>query len=143
VRPGYGLYFTITTTGSPFAVVTESGTLPPGLGFQAFPNGTAVIQGLTPAGAGGSYTVTITASNGVAPDAVQQLVISFATTTTTTSLSALPNPSVGSQEVTYTAKVAPVPNGGDMTISANGTNIPGCVNVAVSASTGAATCSRT
>ena len=82
VRPGYGLYFTITTTGSPTPVVTESGPLPPGLGFQAIPNGTAVIQGITPASASGSYTVTITASNGVAPDAVQQLVISFVTTTT-------------------------------------------------------------
>ena len=30
-----------------------------------------------------------------------------------------------------------------MTISANGTNIPCCVNVAVSVSTGAATCSST
>jgi Bacterial Ig-like domain (group 3) len=144
VRPGYGLYFTITTTASPFAVVTESGTLPPGLSFQASPNnGTAVIQGVTPFSASGTYTVTITASNGVAPDAVQQLVISFVTTTTTTTLSASPNPSVAGQEVTYTAKVAPVPNGGDVTISANGTNIPGCVNVAVSTSTGVATCSST
>ena len=103
MRPGYGLYFTITTTGSPFPVVTESGTLPPGLSFQAFYNGTAVIQGITPPSASGSYTVTITASNGVAPDAVPQLVISFATTTTTTTLSASPNPSVAGQEVTYTA----------------------------------------
>ena len=36
VRPGYGLYFTIAATGSPIPVVTESGPLPPGLGFQAF-----------------------------------------------------------------------------------------------------------
>ena len=34
-----------------------------------------------------------------------------------------------------------MPNGGNVTISANGTNIPRCVNVAVSTSTGAATCS--
>ena len=31
-----------------------------------------MIPGITPASASGSYTVTITASNGVAPDAAQQ-----------------------------------------------------------------------
>jgi Bacterial Ig-like domain (group 3) len=143
VRPGYGLYFTITTTASPFAVVTESGTLPPGLSFQAFYNGTAMIQGITPPSARGSYTVTITASNGVAPDAVQQLVISFVTTTTTTTLSASPNPSLAHQATSFTVKVTPVPNGGTVDVNGAQVNLPGCVAVPVNTVTGSATCSTT
>ena len=143
VRPGYGLYFTITTTASPFAVVTESGTLPPGLSFQAFYNGTAMIQGITPPSARGSYTVTITASNGISPDAVQQLVISFVTTTTTTTLSASPNPSLAHQAVSFTVKVTPVPNGGTVDVNGAQVNLPGCVAVPVNTVTGSVTCSTT
>jgi Bacterial Ig-like domain (group 3) len=143
VKAGSGLYFTITTTGSPTPIVKESGALPPGLGFQAVSNGTGVIQGTTPASASGTYTVTITASNGVSPDAVQQLVLSFGTKTTATSLSSSPNPSVRGQTVTYTAKVAPVPDGGTVTLTQNATDIPGCVDLAVSTTSGTATCSTT
>ena len=107
-------------------------------------NGTAVIQGATPPTVFGSYPVTITATNGVNPDAVQQLVLTFATTTTTattTSLSSSPNPSGVGQVVTYTFTVAPAPNGGDVTIELpNGGFLPGCTYVPVSTTTGVATC---
>ena len=144
LHAGSSFHFTITTTGSPTPVVTESGPLPPGLSFQAMSNGTAVIQGATPVTVFGSYPVTITATNGVSPDAVQQLVLAFATTTTTattTSLSSSPNPSGVGQVVTYTLTVAPVPNGGDVTIEVpSGGSLPGCIYVPVSTATGVATC---
>ncbi|MEK7059294.1 MAG: putative Ig domain-containing protein [Patescibacteria group bacterium] len=55
--------FTVTTTGSPTASITETGSLPQGLGFVDNGNGTASFIGLPEAGTSGSYTITITAIN--------------------------------------------------------------------------------
>jgi Bacterial Ig-like domain (group 3)/IPT/TIG domain len=60
------------------------------------------------------------------------------TQTTTTTVSSSANPSVVKQEVTYTATVSPVPDGGTVTFSDDGSSIPGCVQVNLS--TGTATC---
>lgn len=66
--------FAITTSGTPgVSSILESGTLPAGLTFSSTGSG-ASISG-TPTGAAGSYPVTLTASNGVSPDAVQNLTI--------------------------------------------------------------------
>jgi hypothetical protein len=55
--------FTVTSTGSPAATISESGTLPPGLKFTAGSTGTATITG-TPALLDlGAYKITITAKN--------------------------------------------------------------------------------
>jgi hypothetical protein len=143
VLPGKYGTFTVTTTGSPFPVLSESGTLPPGLVFKAFSSGTATISGTPPSDATGTYEVTVTASNGVGSPAVQHLVVTLATTTTTTSLSSSANPASVGQAVTYTAKVAPVPSGGTVEFLANGAKIVGCGRVAVSTTTGEATCSAT
>jgi YVTN family beta-propeller protein len=68
--------FTVRTTGSPTAKVTEKGALPPGLRFVAGHNGTAVITG-KPANSdrGKQYVIRLSASNGVSPEAAQRLTI--------------------------------------------------------------------
>ena len=57
--------FTVTTTGSPTPTVSESGALPGGVTFTDNGNGTATLSG-TPTAAG-TYPLTFTAANGVAP----------------------------------------------------------------------------
>jgi len=63
--------FTVTTTGSPTPSLTESGTLPSGVTFTNNGNGTATLSGTPASGTGGTYTLTITASNGVGTPASQ------------------------------------------------------------------------
>jgi hypothetical protein len=60
---GSTLNLTITTRGYTIPVVTESGTLPRGLGFVDHGNGTATIAGTPAVGSGGAYAITITATN--------------------------------------------------------------------------------
>ena len=64
-------------------------------------------------------------------------------TSTTTALSSSVNPSSVGQQVTYTATVSPVPEGGTVGFTDGGTTISGCGSVAVSTTTGQATCSVT
>ena len=67
--------FTVTTTGSPTPAITESGALPGGVTFTDNGDGTATLTGTPASGSGGSYSVTVTASNGISPDATQQLTV--------------------------------------------------------------------
>jgi hypothetical protein len=69
--------FTVTTTpGVPAATtITETGTLPSGVTFTDNGDGTATLAGTPAAGTGGSYPITIKASNGVPPDAVQSFTL--------------------------------------------------------------------
>jgi len=63
----------VTTTGSPTPKITETGTLPAGLTFTDNGNGTALLSG-TPT-ANGTVNLTITASNGISPDATQTMTV--------------------------------------------------------------------
>ena len=67
--------FTVTTTGTPAPAFTESGALPSGVTFVDNGDGTATLAGTPAAGTGGTYALTITASNGIAPDATQSFTI--------------------------------------------------------------------
>jgi hypothetical protein len=87
VLPGQYNAFTITTTGAPVAVLSLSGTLPPGLVFTEDNNGTAVISGTPPSNARGTYEVAVTATNGVGSPAVQYLVLTLAGAPVITSVS--------------------------------------------------------
>jgi hypothetical protein len=69
---GANTTFQISVSGSPAPTIAESGTLPEGLHFNA---STDTISGVAGPLALGSHTVTLTASNGVGPAAVQKLVI--------------------------------------------------------------------
>jgi hypothetical protein len=53
----------ITPTGYDTPTLTESSNLPSGLSFTTNGNGTATISGTPAVGSGGSYPITITATN--------------------------------------------------------------------------------
>jgi large repetitive protein len=61
---GDPLSVTITSTGYGTPALTESGALPAGVAFTDNGDGTATIAGSPAAGSGGSYPVTVTATNG-------------------------------------------------------------------------------
>jgi hypothetical protein len=74
---GKRLKFIVRTTGFPTATVSESGALPQGLGFNPEAHGKATISGTPAAGTGGTYDITLTASNGITPPATQSFVLTF------------------------------------------------------------------
>jgi hypothetical protein len=70
-------WFTVTTTaGTPATTtLTETGALPSGVSFTDNGNGTATLTGTPAAGTGGTYSLTLTAGNGVPPDTVQTFTL--------------------------------------------------------------------
>jgi len=65
--------FTVATSGTPTASLSFTGTLPTGVGFTDNGNGTATISGT--ATTAGNYPITITAQNGVPPNATQTFTL--------------------------------------------------------------------
>ena len=73
---GTGGSFTVQTSGAPVASVTESGSLPSGVTLTDNGDGTATLAGAPDKGTKpGSYSLVITAANGVSPDAVQDFTL--------------------------------------------------------------------
>jgi hypothetical protein len=70
--------FEVTTSGFPNAALSESGTLPSGVTFTDNGDGTGTLAGTPAAGTGGRYPITLTASNGVSPDATQSFTLTVA-----------------------------------------------------------------
>jgi hypothetical protein len=124
---------TIAATGYPTPSVSESGALPAGVTLSDNGNGSATLAGTPASGSGGVYPLTVTAANGIKPDATQSYTLTV-DAPTTTSVAASPDPAAVGQAVTYTASVsaAPSANGGTVTFTDNGTTIPGCAAVGVS-----------
>jgi alpha-tubulin suppressor-like RCC1 family protein len=68
--------FTITTTGTPeVGAIRTTGTLPSGVILRSNRDGTATLIGTPDPGTAGDYRMTITATNGVLPDAVQSFTL--------------------------------------------------------------------
>ena len=67
--------FTVTTTGFPASALSEIGTLPAGVSFVDNGDGTASLSGTPGAGSGGTFHLTIQASNGVGPVASQTFTL--------------------------------------------------------------------
>jgi hypothetical protein len=67
--------FTVTATGIPTPTIEVTGGLPGGVTLTDNGDGTASLAGTAAAGTGGVYPLTITASNGVAPDAEQAFTL--------------------------------------------------------------------
>ena len=67
--------FAVTSTGSPTAFLSESGSLPSGVSFIDNGDGTATLSGTPVTGSAGTYPIVITASNGVSPDATQSFTL--------------------------------------------------------------------
>ena len=64
--------FTVTSSGFPAATFSETGALPTGVSFNS---ATGVLSGTPQSGSGGSYALTITATNGISPDATQAFTL--------------------------------------------------------------------
>ena len=67
--------YTLTTVGNPAASLSENGTLPTGVTFSDNGDGTGTLAGTPAVGSGGVYDFSITASNGVSPDATQSFTL--------------------------------------------------------------------
>jgi hypothetical protein len=67
--------FTVTTTGSPTAALSETGTLPSGVTFADNGDGTATLAGTPAPGSAGAYPITINATNGVDSPASQSFTL--------------------------------------------------------------------
>jgi hypothetical protein len=75
--------FTVTSTGFPIPSLSESGALPMGVSFTDNHNGTGTLGG-TPTSSG-TFIITLTASNGVTPNAVQSFTLNVPQTLAITS----------------------------------------------------------
>ncbi|MGB8180553.1 MAG: hypothetical protein WCF63_10380 [Acidimicrobiales bacterium] len=126
---GHGATFHVTAVGTPTPTISESGPLPQGLQFNA---STDTISGTAGPLSLGSRTVTLTASNGVTPAAVQKLniVVGFAPQILTPSTSTLTVGrngtvaivSLGSPTATL-SEIGTLPPGVVFTAFANGTAV--------------------
>lgn len=67
--------FTVTTTGTPNAAISTTSTLPSGVTLHDNGDGTATLAGTAAANAGGTYSLSIKASNGISPDATQAFTL--------------------------------------------------------------------
>jgi len=97
--------FELDINGYPPGSVTETGTLPKGVSYLS----SAALSGTPATGSGGSYPITFTASNGVAPDAVQHftLVVDEAPAITSANTTTFRAGDPGSFQVTATGYPAP------------------------------------
>lgn len=85
---GTGGTFTITTTGFPVPSISSTGALPGGVTLVDNGDGTATLSGAPDGGAGGSYSLGITATNGVGAPASQVFVLAVEEAATITSAAA-------------------------------------------------------
>ncbi len=101
---------TVTTTGVPTPSVSESGSLPSGVTFTDNGDGTASLAYDGSASTTGSFPITVTASNGVTPDASQPFSVIVAPTLAITTPTLVPAGTTGttySQALTATGGNAP------------------------------------
>ena len=75
--PGVPSSFTVTTSGDPVPALQQSGALPGGVTFTDNGDGTATVAYDGTATTAGPYPITITASNGVSPDAMQNFTLTM------------------------------------------------------------------
>jgi hypothetical protein len=147
--------FTVTTTGYPSPAISKTGTLPAGLSFTDNGNGTATLAGTPAAGSGGTYPLSLTANNGVAPNATQTLTVTVMQPAAITSASnatftvgtagSFTITTAGAPPVTAITETGALPAGvtftdnGDGTATLAGTaTAPGAFSMTIKASNGVA-----
>ena len=122
--------FSVIATGYPAATFTKAGALPSGVSLSA----SGQLSGIPGNGTGGIYNFTITASNGVLPDATQNFVLtvnqapaitSAASTTIATSVSGTFSViATGYPAATFT-KAGALPSGVSLSASGQLSGMPG------------------
>lgn len=145
---GQAVRFTATVSVNPPGAGTPAGTVTfsdggTQLGTAALnSSGTAAFT--TSALAAGDHTITATyggdANFAGSSGSLAQTVSKIATTTT---LASSASPSIIGGQVSYTATVSPVPDGGTVAFTDGGTVIAGCGAVTVDTGTGTAICKVT
>ena len=108
VRAGAYANLTVRASGTPAPTIGIEGALPPGLAFHDEGNGTATITG-RPQVPSGSYTVTLTANNGIGGAVTQRLTLVVASAPRFTSPSSLDLQAGRSLSFTVHASGAPAP----------------------------------
>ncbi|MBZ5705507.1 MAG: choice-of-anchor D domain-containing protein [Acidobacteriia bacterium] len=125
--------FTVMTSGFPAASIT-GGPLPGWLSLVNHGDGTATLSGTPVAGSGGIYGITLTAHNGVNPDAMQNftLTVNQAPAITSATSTTFSTGTLGSFTVTATGFPIPslseagaLPSGVTFTDNHNGTGTLG------------------
>jgi hypothetical protein len=102
--------FTVTATGTPTPTLTETGALPSGVTFVNNGNGTATLSGTPASGTAGTYSLTITASNGVGTPASQTFTLSINQTPAITSANSATFTVGTAASFTATATGTPTPS---------------------------------
>jgi large repetitive protein len=105
--------FTVTASGFPAPTLSESGTLPTGVTFDA---ATGLLAGVPGKGTGGVYAVTFTAENGITPPATQSFTLTVEEAPAFTSADAATFTVGAAGSFTVTASGFPAP-----TLSESGT----------------------
>jgi len=123
--------FMVTTTGQPAPALTDnSATLPAGITFTDNGNGTATIAGTPASGSGGTYPVTITATNSAGStsqdfvltnDEAPSITSAGTATFTTTVASPFTITATGYPAASLTATAGTLPSGLSFTDNGNGT----------------------
>ncbi|HUK34760.1 MAG TPA: putative Ig domain-containing protein, partial [Vicinamibacterales bacterium] len=129
LQAGSAATFSVTTFGFPAPSMTESGALPAGVTFVDNHNGTATIGGTPANGSGGTYPITLTATNtaGTASQSLSIVVCNVVTVTDPATVSATANSpfsqtfmqSGGVGAVTFALDSGVLPAG--LTLSSSGT----------------------
>ena len=89
-----------------------------------------------------TFAYTATDTDGSYATGTATIMVNPAIVATTTSLRADHNPGIEGGQVTYTATVSPIPDGGTVAFTDGTTTIAGCSNIPVT-STGTASCTTT
>jgi hypothetical protein len=113
--------FGVTTTGTPGGaamIISETGALPSGVGFVNNNDGTATLAGMPAAGTGGTYSFTVTAANGVTPNATQSFTLTVQQAPAITSGASVPFSL--NQPGTFTVTTTGFPTNASMSITETG-----------------------
>jgi hypothetical protein len=127
---GTAATFKVTTTGYPsgptLTLTDNNAALPSGVNFLDNGDGTASLSGTPAGGTGGVYDFTITASNGVSPEATQAfaLTVDQAPAITSNATAAFTTGTASSFQVTTTG----FPSGPILTLSDGGAVLPSGVS---------------
>lgn len=109
VDAGEAVALEVTAGGSPAPVLDLGGTLPPGLSFADEGGGVGAISGTPAPGSTGSYALTLTAQNGVLPNATQSFELTVDAPPAITAQPADQGTAAPGGTATFTAAASGVP----------------------------------